>query len=240
MSKLYSTDETLTELRKEIQKDISQLYNADCIKWSGKTKEGEYYSEVTARELLSELKSLESIQKITRTNSYKRNNHSKIIIDLGKSNRLEDIFAKRIYGLDFNELGRIIDFQVPMRNSNNDKGIKAFDVLSFKKEDNSLYLIELKYLGNKETLLRAILECYTYYKIVDHDRLRDDFSDEIGNSEVEIKPVILLVNSDDNPCNPYIEYDEMECGERSMLKALSLALGIKFVICDLPQIFDSY
>ena len=162
-------------------------------------------------------------------------------IDLANSNRLEDIFAKRIYGLEFKELGMILDYQIPIRDTNEDKGLKAFDLLSFKRADNCLYLIELKYLKNDETLLRAILECYTYLKLIDHKKLLSDYKANISSTNsTEIKPVVLLVNSEDSPCNPYLEFLDLDSGQRPMLKALSLVLGIKFVTCDLPFIFDSY
>jgi len=99
-------------------------------------------------------------------------------------------------------------------------------------------LIELKYLGSNETLLRAILECYSYLKIVNHNKLISDFSDDIPEPAItKVKPVVLLGTSDSNPCKPYTEYKDLNSTKRAMLKALSSALRIKFVTCDLPNIF---
>lgn len=241
MAKKYSHQETIDILNKEILKDISQLYNSECIKWKGRTPDGIYYSEIIAKELLSSLKEFDKIPRITRNSSYKIHNHSQIVIDLSKSNRLEDIFAKRLFGLEFKELGKILDYQIPIRDTNKDKGLKAFDLLSYNKADNSFYIIELKYLGNGETLLRAMLECYTYFKLIDHDKLISDYSNEISvNDSIKIKPVVLLVGSDENPCNPYNEFFDLDSEDRPILKALSLVLGIKFVSCDLPFTFESY
>lgn len=241
MGKKYSQSETIEILMDEKTKDISQLYNSECVNWKGKTTDGIYYSEIIAKELLSSLKEFDNIESISRDSSYKIHNHNQIVIDLAKSNRLEDIFAKRIYGLEFQELGKILDYQIPIRNTNKDKGLKAFDLLSYEQNKNTLYLIELKYLGNNETLLRAMLECYSYLKLVDHERLIDSYKEDIGTAEkVSVKPVVLLVNSENNPCNPALEYEEIDTEQRSMLKALSLALGLKFVTCNLPFIFESY
>lgn len=239
MGKKYSQQETIDVLNKGIAKDIAQLYNSECINWKGRTPDGVYYSEIIAKELLSSLKEFNKIQRISRNSSYKTHNHSKIVIDFSKSNRLEDIFAKRLFGLEFKELGKILDYQIPIRGTIKDEGFKAFDLLSYNKADNSFYLIELKYLGNGETLLRAMLECYTYLNLIDHNKLINEYSDEVAlNGIRKIKPVLLLMGSDENPCNPYNEYYDLE--NRPFLKALSLVLGIKFVTCDLPFIFESY
>lgn len=240
--KKYSNQQTIDELNKEItSKTYGNLYNSNVVNRTGKTSQGEYYTEIIAKELLSHIKEFDKIPKITRASSYKTPRHDQITIDLAKSNRHENIFAKRIFGLEFNELGKILEYEIPLRNDNTDKGLKAFDLLSYKEDDNCLYLIELKYLGSKETLLRAILECYTYLKIVDHKKLISDFSDDISEpASASVKPVVLMVTSDSNKCNPYTEYDELDSEERPMLKALSLALGIKIVTCDLPFIFDAF
>lgn len=241
MSK-YSKKQTIAELNKEITSNtIKNLYTTDLVKRKGKTSQGEYYTEIIAKELLSHIKEFDKIPKITRASSYKTPTHDQISIDLAKSNRHENIFAKRIHGLEFNELGKILDYETPLRSDNTDIGLKAFDLLSYKEDNNCLYLIELKYLGSNETLLRAILECYTYLKIVDHKKLISDFSDDISKpASASVKPVVLMVSSDSDKCNPYTEYDELELEKRPMLKALSLALDIKFVTCDLPFIFDAF
>jgi len=108
--KKYSNQQTIDELNKEISSKICRnLYNSDLINRAGKTTEGEYYSEVIAKELLSHIKDFENIPEIKRVSSYRTERHGQISIDLAKSNRLEDIIAKRIHHLEFNELGKIID-----------------------------------------------------------------------------------------------------------------------------------
>jgi len=233
--------ETINELEKDVN-NIENFYNSKSVNWSGTTSDTkEFYTEIIAKELLDSLDDFDKINKITRRSSYKIHNHNKIEIDLGTSNRHEDIFAKRIFGLEFYELGRILDYQIPIRDTSKDKGLKAFDILSYNKRDNSFYLIELKYLGNKnDTLLRAILECYTYFKIVDHNKLMADYNDEINiNESTKIKPVVLLVSSNENPCKSYNEFIEMNDNKRPFLKTLSSKLDIKIVTCELPLIFST-
>lgn len=235
--KVYSNQETIDKFFDELKTNgISQIYNADSVNWSGQTKENSFYTEVLSKEIAQIMNQFddESI-KITRETSYKTETHAEICFNINESNRLEEIFAKRIFGLKFSEIGTIIDYQIPIRNTAEDKGFKAVDLLSYDGSKNTLYLTEIKYLGNKaDTLLKTLLECYTYYKIIDLEKLAMDFTNK---KDVNVVPTVMLVSSDENECLAYKEYEEMEIEERPMLKALSLLMGIKFVTLDLPEIF---
>ena len=231
--------ETIDELNIELS-TIENLYKSKCVNWTSTTKDtDEYYSEIIANELLRNLKEFDKIPAVTRKNTYYRENHKKIEIDL-ESNRKEEIFAKRIAYLNLGELGDIKDYQIPLKDTRADKGLGKIDLISYNDENKILYLIELKYEDNKETLLRATLESYTYYKIVDKTKLINDcfnnykfILNKVYNSikpeEIKVKPAVLLVPK----CNPYDELEDMELGERPKLKALSLALGIKFFTLEL-------
>lgn len=225
--------ETIYELKKELS-SIENLYKSNCVNWTGKTIDtDEYYTEIIANELLLNLSEFDKIKPITRTGTYCRENHKKIEIDL-ESNRKEEIFAKRIAYLNIGELGKIQDYQIPLKDTKADKGIGKIDLISYNDETKTLYLIELKYKGNKETLLRAILESYTYFKVVYKTKLiKDYFNNQefilnkvfnsINPDDIEVKPAVLVVPE----CNAYNELLSMD-NERPKMKALSLALGIKF------------
>ena len=108
------------------------------------------------------------------------------------------------------------------------------DLISYNEDTKILYLIELKYEGNKETLLRTILESYTYYRIIDKPKLIKDclgfkttFINKFSSTDltqVKVKPAVLVVPE----CKAYEELQEMEGMDRPKLKALSLAMGITF------------
>jgi hypothetical protein len=227
--------ETIKELKKELSK-IENLYKSKCVNWTGTTKDtDELYSEVIANELLRELKEFDKISTLTRTKTYCRENHCNIEIDICNSNRDEENFAKRITGLSLDGLGLIKDFQIPLKDVIANKGLGKIDLISFNEETKTLYLIELKYEGNKETLLRASLESYTYYKIVDKVKLINDcFNNQkfilnnvfnpIDPTEINVKPAVLVVPK----CNAYNELEEVDSGGRPKLKALALALDIKY------------
>ena len=235
MSSSHSRPKTIDALHIELAKielaKIENLYKADCINWAGRTNDThEFYTEVIAQELLKEdnVKEFEKIEHVTRTSSYCRDTHSKIEIDLANSNRSEENFAKRITGLKLQHLGLIKDFQIPLKDTLlGDTGLGKIDLISFNKDVNTLFLIELKYIDNRDTLLRALLESYTYYKIVDQTKLKDDY--KFSSKEIITKPAVLLVPG----CTAHTELKEMEKSKRPMLKDLTLALDVKIFTLEL-------
>lgn len=222
----HSKEVTVDELKNKLS-PIEKLYKAKCINWTGTTTvSNKQYSEIIAEELsLRHLDKLRNIPSIPRTKeSYYRENHCNI--DINENNRKEENFAKSLYKnrKKLETLGLIKDFQIPLKNirNDNDKGIGKIDLISYNEKDNILFLIELKYTENKETLLRAILESYTYSKIVDGTKLINDF--KLGSVNPEIIPCVLLAKG----CKSYRELEEMESEKRPNLKKLSRELGIRF------------
>ena len=231
----YSNGQTINELKKELS-TIENLYKANCVNWIGTTNNtNELYSEIIADELVHNLAVFHQISTVTRTETYCRENHCNIEIDICKSNRDEENFAKRLTGLTLENIGLIKDYQIPLKDTRADKGLGKIDLISFNEETKTLYLIELKYEGNKETLLRASLESYTYYKIIDKDKLKNDcfknqnfilnkVFNQLDPSEIIVKPAVLVVPN----CKAYKELKEVTLGQRPKLKALAHALDIKY------------
>ncbi len=152
MSITYSKAQTISELQMAI-KSIDSLYNANCCNWSGKTNDtNEYYSEVVADKLLYNLSVLSNIQAVSRNKSYFINSH--FPIQLTTTYRNEENMAKRLCGLSFDEIGIILDCQIPIKGVQSDKAGKV-DIISFNQENNTLYLIELKTLNKIDTLLKS-------------------------------------------------------------------------------------
>jgi hypothetical protein len=97
----------------------------------------------------------------------------------GKKCQYEQNLAKLLYLNDFiPRLGNIIDYQVPLREKKSDK-IGAIDLVSYSENQRRFSLIELKYnpVGSSESLLRCVLEAYTYYKFWDKNRFIEDFKE---------------------------------------------------------------
>lgn len=220
-----SKEEVIKVLKNELS-NVETLYKSNCINWTGKTKDTNIYTtEIIANELSKEV--FDEIKEIERKESYCRDNHDGKTIK--NSNRYEENFAKQIKGKKLNGLGSIMDYQVPLKNIESDK-VGKIDIISFDEKTKMLYLIELKYGDNKETLLRAVLESYTYYKIVKGKKLIDDYFNnkqfnlfkDINPNQIILKPAVLLTQY----CKANKELTEVIENKRPKLKKLIKNLGV--------------
>lgn len=214
--------ETIKELEYEL-KDTKNLYDSNCIKWTDKTLDTrEYYTEVIARELLKpeKLVLLEKIKQINRPN-YSVESHDGQ--HNGDTNRAEEIFAMRLKGKKLEKLGFVVEYQVPLKEKRLDDAGKIDLVTSANK---SAYIVELKYTGNKETLLRAILEIWTYYRQLNKANFLDSFEVLKQNETEDIKRAVLLRAG----CTAYEETKELT--SRPALKRLVKALDVDIFLLE--------
>ena len=178
----YSKDEIIKKL--EVAKsEMWKFYSQDFVNYRGKTsdKERDYYTEIIAKWLLDNIELFNDIKMISRENSYKVDSHDGKIKN-EKSEREEEIIAMKLFdssqnqGKVFDIIGKIIDYQTPLKNVRADKDGKIY-LLSYNEKENpkTLRILELKKLDSKETMLRCVLEAYTYLKIVDKAKLLKDF-----------------------------------------------------------------
>ena len=168
--------------------DMSLFYKKGCVNYRGKTSDtNEYYTEIIAEWLLEHLDLLEQIKSITRRSSYWVEGHDGIP-DNPDSNREEELIAmamKRQGSLPI--VGRILDYQTPLKNVQKDRAGKI-DLLAY--DDTVLRILELKEPDSKETMLRCVLEGYTYLKTVDQAKLLADFNLP-ANTVVEACPFVF-------------------------------------------------
>ena len=118
---------------------------------------------------------------ISRKSNYKVKTHDGVIKNEGSKREEEKIAMKLFHssqnqGKVFDIIGKIIDYQTPLKNVRADKAGKI-DLLAYNEKENpkTLRILELKKLDSKETMLRCVLEAYTYLKVVDKDKLLKDF-----------------------------------------------------------------
>jgi len=204
-------------------KNAKNLYNSRCINWKGKTLDSkEYYTEVISRELLKEEKLvlLEKIEQINRVN-YNVNTHDGQ--HNGDTNRAEENFAMKLKGKKLEKLGFVIEYQVPLKEKSSDDAGKI-DLITSANE--SIYIVELKYIGNKETLLRAILEIWTYYKQLNKVNFLNSFKLLKQNKTEDIRKAVLLSAG----CNAYNEAKELS--KRPELKQLAKALYVDIFLLE--------
>ena len=167
---------TRAELLERIESashEINLFYKQDFINYRGKTKDTEeLYSEVVAEWCIDNIERFDLIPMITRESTYKIESHDGIPKS-AISNREEELIAMEIFRQGFlGNLGQVIDYQTPLKNRRSDKAGKI-DILSY--DGKNVRILELKEPDSDETMLRCVLEGYTYMKTVDGKRLIKDF-----------------------------------------------------------------
>ena len=169
----------------EVQKFAANFYKAPIINYkgyvTGKSKvNNTRYSEVIADTLVSKgyIKTWLELEPL-RPNHFDTGHHHSESVDINKlqiSNRKEEILAKLLfYQREVKDLGYIFDYQTPLKETRNDSYGKI-DLLGYNNADECYSVIELKYRpsGSDETLLRCVLEAYTYYKLLDLNQIKSD------------------------------------------------------------------
>ena len=179
MGKKYSKEEIIKKLE-ESKSEMGQFYSENFLNYIGETsnEEGDY-TEIIAGWLLDNIELFNEIKLITREKSYKVKTHDGIIKN-EESKREEEKIAMKLFdssknrGKVFDIIGKIIDYQTPLKNVRGDKAGKI-DLLAYNENEKTLRILELKRPDSKETMLRCVLEAYTYLKVVDKDKLLKDF-----------------------------------------------------------------
>lgn len=169
----YTEKEIIEMCEKEIM-NPSTFYQAEVINYRGRTTDtDEFYNEIVAKYVCEHIKEfVVGIPKITRQTTYKTASHTgeHIPSDLRKE---EQIAVELFNQKHFDFIGDIIDYQTPLKNTSKDVAGKI-DLLSYDGE--TLYILELKKPDSTETMLRCVLEGYTYMKTADTKKLLKDFN----------------------------------------------------------------
>lgn len=173
----------------EKSENMQDFYKQGFVNYKGKTSDTKkFYTEVIAEWLLDKRLGLfEKIPTITREKTYKIPSHNGIQSN-ETSNRREEILAKEMFiQKDLAILGGARDYQTPLKNKRSDRSGKI-DLLSY--DGKTLRLLELKGPGSKETMLRCVLEGYTYLKIIDTQKLLESFEDLPPTTKILASPLV--------------------------------------------------
>lgn len=172
------TKSDLLNLIVRASNDMSTFYQQDFVNYRGKTAEtGELYTEVIAMWCADNLADFERIPMISRESSYKTPTHDGIP-DNEKSNRDEERIAMAMFRQGMlPPIGRVIDYQTPLKNRRSDHAGKI-DLLAY--DGSVLRILELKKPNSTETMLRCVLEGETYLRTVDRVKLLNDFNLPVG------------------------------------------------------------
>ena len=206
MANGYKKDEIINKL--ENLKDISTLYKEDFINYRGDTIDAkEKYTEVIAEWLLNNIDLLYKIKKITRLSSYKVDSHD--------GRHRSPTVAIYNQG-SLNILGKVLDYQTPLKNEQDDKAGKI-DIVSYNKDIKTVYLLELKNEDNEETMLSCVLKIFTHLRILDTDKFLFDFGLP-KDTKIKASPLVFL--------NGY-QHKEMIEADNKFLKQLMDKLDIE-------------
>ena len=210
----YSKNEIL-EMIENAKFDIRSFYKQDFVNYAGKTKDSkEYYTEIIAEWLLSHVDLFNKIKLINREGSYRIESHDGKIINQ-ESNRAEEKIAMKLFdysqnkGEIFDKIGKIIDYQIPLKNIQTDDAGKI-DLLAYNEDTDTLRILELKKSDSKETMLKCLLEVYTYLKIVNKVKLLKDFGLP-KNTIVKASPLVFFEG---------MQYMEMQEDRKNLKKLM--------------------
>ena len=214
------TKETILKMCDAAMEKIHLFYTEDFINYLGRcTDTDELYSEVIAQYICEHIDNfIDGIKSITRKASYKMESH------LGEYNpnsrRVEEITAMKMFnfckdGGRYDYIGKIIDYQTPLKNVSSDEAGKI-DLLAY--DGACLRLLELKKPVTKETMLRCLMEGFTYLETVDQKKLLQNF-DLPPDTKIVACPLVFVGEQS----NPYQEMQE----ERPQLRRLMDLLNSK-------------
>lgn len=212
----------MQELTRESLKTIETLYKQKFINYKSKTNDTNVLcTEIIANEILNEvINSKLKIDTFSRNSkSYLTKSHQNRPVEIKNTNREEEKCAKRLFNIKTLNIGEVIDFQIPLKDKQEDK-LGKIDLMTFNENTLTIYLIELKYGKNNETLLRAILEVHTYCEIIDEEKLKNDYN---FNGIKKVMPAVMVIGVD---CNSYIELEDIN--NRPELLKLAKRLHITF------------
>ena len=228
MSKTYSKNEII-KMMEEAKSNMKNFYKNDFVNYTGKTTDTkEYYTEIVAEWLLKNFSLFDDIKTINRESSYKIKSHDGKIKNKS-SNREEEKIAMNLFdfsqnkGKIFEIIGKIIDYQTPLKNKQTDDAGKI-DLLSYDENTKTLRILELKKPDNAETMLRCVLEAYTYFKVIDKEKLLKDFGLP-ADTVVKASPFVFLKST---------QCKEMQ-EDRKYLKKLMKKLGIEPIYLEVEN-----
>lgn len=204
------------------QEVVGNFYKTSILNYRGyvtgekKIKENLYTERIAKSILENDLLTVWKCLVPVRENHFAPD-HSKECKCIISTNRKEEILAKLLYRQgDVDGLGKILDYQTPLKNERSDPYGKI-DLLSYNEKDNLISIVELKYRPSvsDETLLRCILEAYTYYKLLKLDQVKQKLNDENQQANLVDSQAELVILFDEGA------FSERENGyERNLMVSL--------------------
>lgn len=215
---------------------IENFYRAECVNYTGYIEEtGQLYTETIAdtliRDWISEWKGIHP--RRTGAKNHFDTGHTpfedKDIKQLQLTTSKEKVLAKLLfYQGNIDGLGYVFDYETPLNMTLYDS-CGAIDLTSYNDKDNLISVVELKYTptGSNETLLRCILEAYTYYRLFEWKQIYNGGT-HIGLNQLKLKYPDLAQKHDEYKLQAelVILFDEASCTEADGGEDLNLMLRV--------------
>lgn len=225
----YSRDSILKKCKAAFC-DIKTFYKQPFINYNGKTVDtNEYYTEVVAKFLCENIvEFIQGIPQITRETSYKTIGHNGVFDK--DTPREEEKIAMEMFNQSqsensYNFIGDIIDYQIPLKNKRADVAGKI-DLLSY--DGITLYILELKKPDSNESMLRCVLEGFTYMQTADKAKLLADFNLPTGTN-IKASPFVFKDGE---------QHQEMKEERPYLLKLMALLDSKPYYITEENQVYD--
>ena len=220
---------------KDGTKFAANFYKSGVVNYKGFVKGSKrLYSEVIAETLVNDnfIKGWLNLIPV-RPEHFKINHPRKDenMDTIQITNRKEEILAKLLfYQGNIDGLGYLFDYQTPLKATKDDSYGKI-DLLGYNKDDECYSIVELKYRpsGSEETLLRCVLEAYTYYKMLDIKQIESAVGHD-GIQDLKKLPEYKHTNE----AELVVLFDEKSCIEKEGGAETNLMLHIDPDVVDKP------
>ena len=211
----FKTTYGLTDIdEKDGTKFAGNFYKSAVVNYKGCVKDSKnLYSEVIAETLINDSFIKYWLNLIpVRPEHFKINHPRKdeTMDTIQITNRKEEILAKLLFHQgNIDGLGYLFDYQTPLKATKDDSYGKI-DLLGYNTDDKCYSIIELKYRpsGSEETLLRCVLEAYTYYKLLDINQIKS----AVGHDGIQ-KLKELSGYKHTNESELVVLFDEKSCAK---------------------------
>ena len=200
---------------KSINKHWHDIYNCQSLK-------AKSYSEYIASILANDFNKININPEGVRGDNFKLDSHNGTIQN---NTKLKQITEKRVCRAFFNlkllkPFGEIIDYEVPLTAPDQTKSKKQghgdIDLLAI--DNSKLFLIEAKKEKSNESILKGLLEAFTYSKKVAL-RKKEFFKNYNFDSHIQIVPTVLVFK-DSTSGQQLLSFDKNK--NTSLLYLLSL------------------
>lgn len=227
MSTVYSRTELANKVS-DASNNMNTFYNMPFINYQGYTRDCkqlfdcEYISEVISQNI-DEWFLRDAIKAVKRKQGYFPDTHSGEN-RFSTSNREEEKIAMFYWKNQEvgDEIGTILDYQTPLKGKRTDS-VGKVDLISYDANDKSILFLELKKPESKETLLRCLVESFTYTKFVDKNEFSKDLK---AFKNIEFKRIVPCALFFKNS-RPYEDYERVIDGSFPFTKELLKKLGVR-------------